>query len=305
MTSGPAGLRLVATPRRYTTELLPDGIVDTMRSNRAWSITRRTRLCMSLAGNPTDIGTRFHNYLYEELDLDFVYKAFTTSDLPAAIAGIRALGIRGCGVSMPFKEACIPLVDELDPSAEAIGSVNTIVNDDGRLRAYNTDYLAIRALLARHAVPADSAFALLGSGGMARAVAAALHDAGFADGTVVARNPTTGAALAERYGLAYREELGDARPGLLVNATPVGMAGGPDPDGLPAAEAVVDAARYVFDVVAAPAETPLLRRATRNRRTVITGAELIALQAVEQFVLYTGVRPSDDQVRRASDFSRA
>ena len=279
-------------------------MVDTMRSNRGLSITRRTRLCMSLAGNPTDIGTRFHNYLYDELDLDFVYKAFTTTDLPAAIAGIRALGIRGCGVSMPFKEACIPLVDELDPSAEAIRSVNTIVNDGG-LRAYNTDYLAIRALLARHAVPPDTAFALLGSGGMAKAVAAALHDAGFADGTVVARNRTTGAALAERYGLAYREALGDRRPGLLVNATPVGMAGGPDPDGLPADEAAIDAARYVFEVVAAPAETPLLRRAVGNRRMVIAGVEVIALQAVEQFVLYTGVRPSDEQVRRASAFSLA
>jgi shikimate dehydrogenase len=276
-----------------------------MRSTRRLSISRSTRLCMSLAGNPTDIGTRFHNYLYDQLDLDFVYKAFTTSDLPGAIAGIRALGIRGCGVSMPFKEACIPLVDELDPSAAAIQSVNTIVNDDGLLRAYNTDYLAIRALLARHAVPSGTRFALLGSGGMAKAVAAALRDAGFADGTVVARNQATGTALAERYGLEYRGRLGDARPGLLVNATPVGMAGGPDPNGLPAEEAAVDAAGYVLDVVAAPAATPLIRRANDNRQTVISGVEVIALQAVEQFVLYTRVRPSDDEVRRASEFSRA
>jgi shikimate dehydrogenase len=276
-----------------------------MRSTRGLSITRHTRLCMSLAGNPTDIGTRFHNYLYDELGLDFVYKAFTTSDLPAAIAGVRALGIRGCGVSMPFKEASIPLVDELDPSAAAIQSVNTIVNSEGTLRAYNTDYLAIRALLARYAVPADSGFALLGSGGMAKAVAAALHHAGFADGTVVARNQASGAALAGRYGFAYRDRLGDARPPLLVNATPVGMAGGPDPEGLPAGEAAVDAASYVFDVVAAPASTPLIRRAVANGQTAITGVEVIALQAAEQFVLYTGVRPSEEQVRRASELSRA
>jgi shikimate dehydrogenase len=61
------------------------------------SITKDTVLCMSLAGRPSNIGTRFHNLLYAELDLDFVYKAFTTTDLAAAIAGIRALGIRGCG----------------------------------------------------------------------------------------------------------------------------------------------------------------------------------------------------------------
>jgi shikimate dehydrogenase len=103
------------------------------------SITKDTVLCMSLAGRPSNIGTRFHNFLYAALDLDFMYKAFTTTDLPAAIAGIRALGIRGCGVSMPYKEACIELMDELDGSAAAIGSVNTIVNTGGRLRAYNTD----------------------------------------------------------------------------------------------------------------------------------------------------------------------
>ncbi len=100
-------------------------------------INKDTHLCISLAGRPSNIGTRFHNFLYEELGLDFVYKACTTTDLAAAIAGIRGLGIRGCGVSMPYKEACIPCLDELDASARALQSVNTIVNDDGYLRAYN------------------------------------------------------------------------------------------------------------------------------------------------------------------------
>jgi shikimate dehydrogenase len=269
------------------------------------SFTKDTVLCMSLAGRPSNVGMRFHNFLYAELDLDYVYKAFTTTDLAAAIAGIRALGIRGCGVSMPFKEACIEHVDALDGSAEAIGSVNTIVNTDGRLRAYNTDYLAIAKLLADHQVPVDHTFAVLGSGGMAKAVVAALRDAGFQAGTVVARNPGTGAALAERYGYVWRAELGSGRPQLLVNATPVGMSGGPAADDLPVAPEVVDTVETIMDVVALPALTPLVRRARAQAKQVITGAEVIALQAVEQFVLYTGVRPGDDQVRRASEFSRA
>ena len=92
-------------------------------------------LCISLAGRPSNLGTRFHNSLYDELGLNFIYKAFTTDDLEGAVRGIRALGIRGCSVSMPFKEAVIPLVDELEPSAAAIESVNTIVNAGGRLVA--------------------------------------------------------------------------------------------------------------------------------------------------------------------------
>ena len=102
-------------------------------------LSKDTQLCISLAGRPGNHGTRFHNALYDELDLDFVYKACTTDDLPAAIAGIRALGIRGCSVSMPFKEEAIPLVDELDDSARAIASINTIVNDGGRLRVMRSN----------------------------------------------------------------------------------------------------------------------------------------------------------------------
>jgi shikimate dehydrogenase len=83
------------------------------------------------------------------------------------------------------------------------------------------------------------------------------------------------------------------------------MAGGPAADDLPVAPEVVDAAETVLDVVAMPAETPLVGRARAPGKQVITGAEVITLQAVEQFLLYTGVRPSDDQVRRAAEFSRA
>ena len=94
-------------------------------------LNKDTRLCISLAARPSNIGTRFHNHLYDALGLDFIYKAFTTTDIAAAIGGVRALGIRGCSVSMPFKEDVIALVDEVEPSARAIDSVNTIVNDDG------------------------------------------------------------------------------------------------------------------------------------------------------------------------------
>ncbi len=85
------------------------------------NINKDTQLCISLAGNPGNFGTRFHNFLYEKLALNYIYKAFTTTDIEAAVNGIRALGIRGCAVSMPFKESCIPFLDQLDNSAKAIG----------------------------------------------------------------------------------------------------------------------------------------------------------------------------------------
>ncbi|MGB9090543.1 MAG: shikimate 5-dehydrogenase [Pseudomonas farsensis] len=268
------------------------------------SPSRDTVLCISLAGRPGTFGVRFHNHLYQQLGLDYYYKAMTTQDLPAAVSGIRALGIRGCGVSMPYKEACMALVDEIDPSAAAIESVNTLVNTHGHLKAYNTDYLAVRQLLTQRQVDPGTAFALRGSGGMAKAVASALRDAGFTEGTIVARNEQAGRQLADMCGYRWLPDLGDLAPPMLINVTPIGMAGGPEADKLPFADTAIEAAEWIFDVVAMPARTPFIQRAEALGKPVITGLEVIALQALEQFVLYTGVRPNREQVDAAVAYAR-
>ncbi|WP_104127189.1 shikimate 5-dehydrogenase [Cryobacterium sp. Y57] len=261
-------------------------------------------LCISLSARPSNLGTRFHNYLYEELGLNYIYKAFAPSNLADAIAGVRGLGIRGCAVSMPYKEDVIALIDAMDASASAIDSVNTIVNDDGHLTAYNTDYSAVQRLLGEHDVPRAYSVIVHGSGGMAKAVAAALHDAGFAQGTIVARNEVTGRALAALYGYDWAPTVGALTADLIVNVTPVGMAGGAEADQTSFSTSTIAGASVVFDVVASPAETPLILAARAVGKPVITGAEVVALQAEEQFYLYTGIRPTPDQVRRASAFSR-
>ncbi|MFC4256151.1 shikimate 5-dehydrogenase [Altererythrobacter xixiisoli] len=263
-------------------------------------IGRDTRLCMSLSARPGNFGTRFHNRLYELTGLDFVYKAFSTTDLPAAIGGIRALNIRGCAISMPFKEAVIPLLDGLDNSAAAIDSVNTIVNDDGRLTGYNTDYGAVRALIAD--IDPATPFVLRGSGGMAKAVAAAFRDAGFRDGVIVARNQAACQALAALCGFRWLADLGEGAP-ILINVTPLGMTGSP-PNELPFPEAMIEQAVIAFDVVQYPPETPFLRIAREAGKRCITGEEVAILQALDQFVLYTGLRPSPDQVADAARFAR-
>jgi shikimate dehydrogenase len=264
--------------------------------------SKETLLCMSLAGRPGNFGVRFHNHLYQQLGLNFYYKAFAPSDLPAAIAGMRSLGIRGCGVSMPFKEASITLVDELDASAAAIDSINTIVNTDGHLKAYNTDYIAVAQLLETHDVPRPR-FALRGSGGMAKAVACAMRDAGFSDGLIVARNEQAGRALAQTCGFEWRADLGSDRPPLLVNVTPLGMAGD-HADTLAFDAAAIEAADTAFDVVATPARTPFIRQAEQFGKRLITGDQVAAIQALEQFILYTGVTPTQEQYQAAAAFAR-
>jgi shikimate dehydrogenase len=270
-------------------------------------LNKDMQVCISLAARPSNLGTRFHNYLYDELDLNFIYKAFTTNDLEGAVRGIRALGFRGCSVSMPFKEAIIPLVDVMAPSARAIESVNTVVNANGVLTASNTDFEAVLQLLRERRVATDQTVLVRGSGGMAKAVVAAFREAGFDKVTVVARNREAGSALAGKYGFAYLSDDELAASGstfdVIVNVTPIGMAG-ENEQVLSFDASLIAAAKTVFDVVAFPAETPLIKAAIAAGKTVITGVEVIALQAALQFAAYTGVNLTADQVRRASEFSR-
>lgn len=268
-------------------------------------LNKDTRLCISLAGRPSNIGTRFHNHLYEVLGLDFIYKAFTTTDIDGAVGGVRALGIRGCSVSMPFKEAVLHLVDHVEPSAQAIESANTIVNDDGHLTASNTDYLAVQQLIGEYGLDPEDTVMIRGSGGMAKAVGAAFAGAGFRTGFVVARNPESGHALADRLGYTYVADVGSVTAPIIVNVTPIGMAGAPEQRELAFGAAAIAAADTVFDVVALPSETPLIKAARRAGAQVITGAQVIALQAAEQFERYTGVRPTPEQITEASALSRA
>ncbi|QGU01738.1 Shikimate 5-dehydrogenase-like protein [Corynebacterium kalinowskii] len=264
-------------------------------------VDRDTTLCISLAARPSNHGVRFHNWLYAELGLNYLYKAVAPADIVAAIAGMRGLNIRGAGVSMPYKGDVIALIDELDPSAERIQSVNTIVNTDGHLKGYNTDYIAVAQLLQSHNVNPNLKVAIKGSGGMANAVVAALDDFGM-KGTVVARNHVTGSALASRYGWDFSGEVPtDAK--LLVNVTPMGMYGDAE-DAQAFTDEQIQAADVIFDVVAYPVETPLMKAAERLGKPTINGGEVVALQAAEQFALYTGIRPTDAQVMAAEEYSQ-
>lgn len=266
-------------------------------------ITKDTQLCMSLAARPGNFGTIFQNYLYQNLHLNFIYKAFTTDNLGDAIRGIRALNIRGCAISMPFKEACIPMLNELDHSADTIQSVNTIVNTKGNLKGYNTDYVAIERLLLDNNIDRNLRFALRGNGGMAKAVLAALYNNGYRNGTLIVRRAEVGEELGTKYGYDYQTDL-NVEADLLINATPVGMANGAEANDLAFPRTVVEGAKVVFDVVALPVITPLIKLGQELGKEVILGSDVALIQSLEQFVLYTGVRPSKELILEAQEYTR-
>ncbi|MDB6110064.1 MAG: Shikimate dehydrogenase substrate binding domain protein [Pedosphaera sp.] len=258
-------------------------------------------MCMSLSTRPGNFGTRLHNFLYARLDLDFFYKSFTTDNLRNAVEGISALGIRGCAISMPFKEEVMPLLDRIEPSAARIDAVNTIVNDSGVLTGLNTDYVAIQRVFVERSIPLDARVCVAGSGGMAKAIVSALDDSGYRRVTILARNESTGQPLAQNYGYAWRKTLdGEGDFKVLVNASPVGMA--PEADQCPFPLERIVQARYVVDAVANPVRTRLIETAAQHSKVTVNGFEITVIQSIEQFRLYTGVTPSAEDVRAATEY---
>jgi len=265
------------------------------------TLNKDTQMCMSLAARPGNFGTRLHNFLYTRLNLNYCYKSFTTGNLEHAVAGIRALGIRGCAVSMPFKAAVMEYLDVIEPSAARIDAVNTIVNERGILTGLNTDYIAIQRIFADTAIPLEARVGVFGSGGMAKAIVSALDDAGYRDVTIVARNAETGQSLAGKYGYRWQAAWADGESfDVLVNASPVGMA--PYPEQCPCPAELIQAARYVVDSVANPIQTRLVQTAARLGKSTVNGFQITVIQSIEQFKLYTGVTPDDAAIQAGIDF---
>jgi shikimate dehydrogenase len=263
-------------------------------------------MCISIAARPSNVGTRFHNYLYEQLGLNWIYKGFAVDDAIGAVQGVRALKIRGAAVSMPHKEKVIPLLDELDQSAAAIEAVNTIVNSNGYLKGYNTDYQAVIEAINKRDIATDSKVAVRGSGGMAKAVVAAFKNSGFRDLVIYSRNRNTGEAIATKYGFQWCDESyleQSSHADILVNVTPLGMEGGNEGE-LSFPVEKIQSASLILEAIAVPAETPLVAIAREHKKEIITGVEIMASQAAIQFELYTGITLSANLIASATAFSR-
>src|SRR5512147_2855894 len=167
-----------------------------------------------------------HNTAYRALGLNYVYVAFGTEDTAGAVTAMRTLGIRGLGVTTPHKLRIIEYLDVIDDEARAVGAVNTVVNDDGRLVGYNVDWIgAVRAFREEIDVFGARA-AVVGAGGGARAIVYGLVREG-ARVTLYNRSEERGRALAEHFGVEFGgspEALARAAGfDLIAHATPVGF----------------------------------------------------------------------------------
>jgi shikimate dehydrogenase len=226
-------------------------------------------------------------------------------DLTLLLEGVRRLGFAGINVTFPYKEAVLDLLDELSPGAKAIGAVNTVVVRDGRLIGHNTDTTGF-ARAARKLVTASAhgAVAVIGTGGVGKAIAFALADLGVAEirifDTDHAKAEHLVSLLQDKQDIRIAASVEDALRGAVgvVNGTPVGML---PSRGTPVPDTLLHADLWVADAVYSPLWTPLLNAAKAKGAAVMTGRDLAIYQAADAFELFTGLAPSTTEMGIAFD----
>jgi len=244
------------------------------------------------------LGVRCHYQLIEVSGAD-------VAGLRALLDGVRRLGFAGVNVTFPYKEAVIPLLDEMSARARDIGAVNTVVVHDGRLIGHNTDTTGFERATAEAGVVADrGAVALIGAGGVGKAIAFALANLGVAELGIFDADRAKAEALAMqlrgRLQARVADDVASALQGAggVVNATPVGML----PDrGMAVPEALLHRDLWVADAVYTPLWTPLLTAARATGAKVMTGRELAIYQAADAFELFTGLKPPVSAIGSAFD----
>jgi shikimate dehydrogenase len=262
-------------------------------------LNKQTVLCISLASHPGNFGNYFHNYLYQYYGLNYLYKSCSTDNLKLSVKAIVALKIRGCGVSMPFKSDILEYVDHLDLPVKEIGAANTIVNNKNILTAYNTDCYSLSSILAHKKIPLASKVLIKGSGGMAKAVVYSMKKYGINHIAINARNETTRAELADKWGLQIMtdQQLNDKKFDIIINATPLGMENFHKVS--PFNKDLIKRSNLVIDVVVNPNRTEISKICDHYSIPLVGGEIITKLQAKKQFELYTGQIAQDKAVDEA------
>jgi len=236
-----------------------------------------------------------HGAILREDGREATYHAFEIGpeELESALAGLALLGARGVNLTIPLKERAVGLMRRLEPSAEACGSVNTVTFEaDGAVGASTDGEGFVTAVAEDLAMGLRGARVLLvGSGGAARAVAWAVRMQGAARLGVLARHRERARAVAALGGGVVVEQPLPGEWDLIVNATSVGMPGGPAPAGLAVPEELLVAPARVLDLVYAPCPTPLVAAARRRGLAASDGLTMLAAQARASYARWFGSAP--------------
>ncbi len=274
-------------------------VSELRQTYRAERLNSRTRV-YGLLGNPVahSLSPAMHNSAFARARLNAVYLPLEARTPRELLDHVSDLRIAGLSVTHPHKQAILRHLDAIDPLAETIGAVNTVViRGGGKLYGCNTDYVGVLRTLQRHVALEAARVLLVGAGGAARACAFALATAG-AFISVTSRRPAAARALARAVGgeAVPRGALRRKRFDSIINCTPVGQTPAVDASPLRADEIN---AGVVFDLVYNPVETRLLRLARRRGCRTVPGWQMLVEQGAAQFEIWTGLRAPLAVMRRA------
>jgi shikimate dehydrogenase len=276
-------------------------------------ISGKTQVC-AVIGDPIKhtMSPVMHNAAFSELGLDYVYVAFQvkSDELTGAIEGMRALNIRGLNVTIPHKVSIIPLMDSLDPLAEKIGAVNTVVSKDGALKGYNTDASGfLQALLDKGVTPEGKNVVILGAGGASRAISFILAEK-KANLVILNRLEEMDWAeeLARKISSVFGKEVKALelkeqnlraaldKAELLVNATSVGMS--PNINSTPVPARLLRPGLAVFDIVYNPIRTKLATEASLAGCETVMGLDMLVWQGALAFEMWTDKKAPVDLMKK-------
>lgn len=245
-------------------------------------------LCGSVAATSSPLGVKLHDAGYAALGLPFKYVAIGTTNLESVVKAVKALNFRGFGVSMPFKQAIIPFLDEVTPEVSAIGACNTVVVRDGRLVGHNTDWQGALSALDEAGGLSIRTAVIVGSGGVARAIAYGLKQKNI-EVFVAARSEEKRKQLVKDLKLSGEDSIenqGKFRAQLVINATPLA-----DLPNVPVNLSFHTNGEVLLDVVFQKKQTPLVKAASEQGWRVAPGWRMLLHQALRQFELYTEKKP--------------
>lgn len=287
---------------------------DLIQTYRVKELDKNTKV-FGVIGDPASqsVSPYLHNPAFALTDINAVFIPFLVKDLDEFMRRMVMpqtreveLNFGGFSVTMPHKQAIMKFLDVLDPIAAKIGAVNTVKIENGKLTGHNTDaHGFITPLKARFGSIVDARVAVLGAGGAARACVYALKQEG-ADVTVFARDPKIGNVIAEEFAAKFTDfskiKVQKSKIGsdfeILVDATPVGMAGPLENESLFTADELTGV-KFVYDLVTKAVDTPIIREAKKAGIPTLGGLEMLIAQGAKQFEIWTGREAPADLMRDA------
>ena len=251
------------------------------------SINNKTRLIISVSSNPTNFGTTIYNYIFDQLNLNFIYVPFRLTDSQQVVSVIKTLDLVGCSVSSPLKSQVVKYMDDLDLNAQILNNINTIKNIDGKLKGYNTDYFGFKSIVDNKNVKSALIY---GNGSVAKTIYQVLIDIGVNNIYITGRNIDN--VVKFKKDLHNSKIYENQKVDLIVNATKAGT--------LKEGEIFeyINYSDKLIDLNVCKKDTYLVSSALSLGIEVIKGSEMSINQLKKQFEIYTEMVPDEELLSR-------